>query len=253
MKPELCATGVPGLDAMLGGGLLRGDANLVAGSPGTGKTTLALHFLAEGARLGEPTVFVSFEYLPQQLYRDAKQRGWDLRALEDRGLARVICTTPEVLLGETSGGSTLLQDCIRDIGAKRLVIDSLTHLEFLDKNAHQLRAETAGLMTRLRMMDVTALLTHEVPEIIGSGVRISQYGVEFLVDTIILLRYLELEGELQKAVGVLKHRGSDHDRRYHRMNLVERGMEVEGAFQGVENISGGAARRSVVQRARELV
>ena len=83
------STGVAGLDAMLGGGFLIGDSTLVAGSPGTGKTTLGLQFLAAGVAAGQRGVFVTFEYLPQQLYRDAAKRGWPLEQWEREGKIKI--------------------------------------------------------------------------------------------------------------------------------------------------------------------
>lgn len=246
-------TGVHGLDEMLGGGLLEGNATLIAGAPGTGKTTAGLHFIAAGAAIGEPGVFVTFEYLPQQIYRDAERRGWDLRGWEEQGLVRVVCTTPDVLLAASPSGQTLLDDVIRSIGARRLVIDSMTHFEFLGYSAPKMRESLSGLMNHLRMFDITTIVTHEVPEIIGPAMRVSEWGLEFLVDAVILVRYVELEGELQKAIAVLKFRGGAHDRHYRKLVLTAEGMAVQSQFAGVEGISGGAARRSVTQRARELI
>lgn len=247
------STGVKGLDDMLGGGVFEGNATLVAGAPGTGKTTLGLHFLAAGVAAGERCVFVTFEYLPQQIYRDAARRGWDLQGWEEKGLVRLVCSTPDVLLTETQPGKTLLDEVIADVGAKRLVIDSMTHFEFLGRGPDRLREDLAGLMNHLRLLDVTTIVTHEIPDIIGPAVRVSDYGLEFLVDAVILLRYVELEGELQKAINVLKFRGGGHDRHYRRLMLGDRGMAVESQFSGVENISGGSARRAMKERARELI
>jgi circadian clock protein KaiC len=108
-------------------------------------------------------------------------------------------------------------------------------------------------MNHLRLLDVTTMVTHEIPDIIGPAVRVSEYGLEFLVDAVILLRYVELEGELQKALNVLKFRGGGHDRHYRKLALTERGMAIESQFAGVENISGGSARRAIRERARELI
>ncbi len=247
------STGVAGLDLMLGGGLFDGSATLVAGAPGTGKTTLGLHFIAAGVAAGQKGVFVTFEYLPEQIYRDAARRGWDLKGWEEKGLVRLVCTTPDILLTETKPGKTILDDLVSEIGAKRLVIDSMTHFEFLGHPPAKLREELSGLMNHLRIMDVTTLVTHEIPGIIGPALTISDYGLEFLVDTVILLRYVELEAELQKAINVLKFRGGDHDRHYRKLILAEKGMAVEAQFTGIENISGGSARRTIQQRARELI
>ncbi|MEA3189663.1 MAG: circadian clock protein KaiC [Thermoplasmata archaeon] len=247
------STGVAGLDAMLGGGWARGDANLVAGAPGTGKTTLGLQFLAAGIAAGEPGVFVTFEYLPQLIYRDARKRGWDMPRWEAEDKMRVVCTTPELLLNEVAPGRSLLDDAIAEIGAKRLVIDSLTAFEAHVRGAVPLRQSLAGLFNHLRLKGVSVVETYEIPQIAGPAMKVSEWGLEFLADSVVLLRYVEIEGTLQKAINILKFRAGDHDRRFRRYELTGKGLVVEGEFTGIEGISGGAARRSFGNRARELV
>ncbi len=253
MTTKRIATGVEGLDVMLGGGVLPGDATLVAGSPGTGKTTLGLHFVAAGVAAGEPGVFVTFEYLPQQIYRDAEAKGFALRAWDDADTVRVICTTPEVLMARSSDGETVLDEAITSVGAKRVVIDSMAHFEFYEPDPRKLRIDMAGLVNHLRLLGVTTLLTHEVPQIVGPTVNISSWGLEFLADNLILLRYVELEGTMQKAINVLKFRGADHDRAYRDLRTTSRGLVVSAGFTGVENISTGSARRGLEERARDLI
>jgi circadian clock protein KaiC len=247
------STGVAGLDAMVGGGFLPGDATLVAGSPGTGKTTLGLHFLAAGVQAGEPGVFVTFEYLPQQIYRDALKKGWPLQQWEAENKARLVCTTPDILLADVDQKETILDGLIRDLGAKRLVIDSMSHFEFHAPGNGDLRERLAGLVNHLRLLKVTTLMTHEIAQIVGPTVTLSNYGLEFLADNLIILRYVELGGEMQKACNVLKFRGGAHDRKYRLLEMTDHGIVIQSAFAGVENISGGAARRTIQQRAQELV
>lgn len=246
-------TGIAGLDAMLGGGFLPGDATLVAGSPGTGKTTVGLHFLAAGVARNERGVLVTFEYLPQQIYRDAAAKGWPLKEWERDGRVRVVCTTPDLLLAETKEGVSILDEVVRGLGARRLVIDSMTHFEYFSEGSQKLRANVAGLMNHLRLLNVTTLVTHEIPQIIGPTLSISTYGLEFLVDNVIMLRHLELDGEMQKAIVVMKFRGGDHDRKYRSFLLTGKGLVVEAEFKGVENISMGSATRPFATRARELI
>lgn len=247
------STGVAGLDAMLLGGIRAGDSTLAVGSPGTGKTTLGLHFLAAGVRSGAPGVFVTFEYLPQQIYDDAERRGIPLRQWEDEGSARVVCTTPALLVARSDGAGSMLQEIVAEMGAKRVVIDSMAHFQFETQAPSVLREEVAGILNHLRLLGVTTLLTHEVPQIVSPSVTLSDWGLEFLVDNVVMLRYVELQGELEKAISVLKFRAGAHDRRYRRLVLSDAGMLVEAGFEDVENISGGAARRSLSQRVKELI
>src|SRR5207247_7089302 len=117
------------LDAMLRGGFLERDAVMVDGSAGTGKTTIALQNLVNGiTKFGEPGIYLTFEQLPDQIYRDAENFGWDLRKLEEQGKFRLVCTSPDLLL-ESDGPSLLLDSTIKEIQPRRMVIDSLNHLK----------------------------------------------------------------------------------------------------------------------------
>lgn len=251
-EPKRLSTGIAGLDAMLGGGFLVGDGTLVAGSPGTGKTTLALQFIAAGIRAGEPGVFVTFEYLPQQIYRDAAKRGLPLREWEEKGLFRLVCTTPEILLGTRTDQQTVLDHVVQEIRAKRLAIDSMSHFDTLGQG-QALRARVAGLTNHLRLLGVTTLMTSEIAQIVGPAITLTPFGLEFVADTIIVLRYVELDGELQKAINVLKFRGGAHDRKYRVLELTDKGAQVLAEFSGVEGITTGTAKRAVAERVRRLV
>ncbi len=253
MNEDRVESGLVALDKMLGGGYFRGDSTLIAGSPGTGKTTLAIQFLASGVMDDEPGVFVTFEYLPQQMYRDALAKGWDLKEWEKSNKFRLICTTPEVLIAEDEKGNTLLDEAIKEIKAKRIVIDSLAHFEFLGLSQSELRGTIAGFMNHLKLKEVTTLVTHEIPEIIGPVMRISDFGFEFLVDNVIILRYVEMEAELKKAFIILKFRGGDHDRKLHEYITTKTGIEIENPFQNVEGITSGASRKTATQRAKDLI
>src|SRR5438552_18200145 len=122
-------TGILELDEMLRGGFMDKDAVMIAGSAGTGKTTLALEYLVNGAtKFGEPGIYLTFEQLPDQIYRDAENFGWDLKKLEEQDKFRLVCTSPDLLL-EPDGAGQLLESTIKEIRPRRMVIDSLNHLE----------------------------------------------------------------------------------------------------------------------------
>lgn len=246
-------SGIAGLDAMIGGGFLPGDSTLVAGSPGTGKTTMGLHFLAAGVQAGEPGIFVTFEYLPQQIYRDALKKGWPIQQWEKDNRMQVVCTTPDILLADVNSKQTILDGLIGSLGAKRLVIDSMSHFEFRKPGSAALRERLAGLVNHLRLRKVTTMMTHEIAQIVGPTVTLSNYGLEFLADNLIVLRYVELDGEMQKACNVLKFRGGAHDRKYRPLQITEQGIVIQDDFAGVQDISSGTARRDIGQRVRRMV
>lgn len=97
MDIDRVKTGITGLDEMMGGGFLRGTANLIEGAPGTGKTTLGMQFIYNGiVQANEPGLIITFEEFPQQYYHDAASFGWDFLDLEKKGLLKVVMTSPEV-------------------------------------------------------------------------------------------------------------------------------------------------------------
>ncbi len=112
---------------------MEGDAVMVAGRAGCGKTNLALQYLVNGVKFGEPGVYVTFEEMPDQIYRDTKNLEWDLRKLEDENEFRIACTSPNLLL--ESEGESLLDESFRDIQPRRIVVDSLRHLAMFVRKA----------------------------------------------------------------------------------------------------------------------
>ena len=202
---ERIKTGIAELDAMLKGGFMPGDAVLLTGSAGTGKTTLALQYLVNGVtKFGDNGIYVTFEELPDQIYRDAMSLGWDLRKLEDEDKLRVICTSPNIML-ETDEGENILDQPIKEIQPRRIVIDALSHLEmFVPKE--ELRREVYRLARHLKMKNLSSLLLWENPQILGQSFSVTEAGIGFLVDCIVVLKFVEIESSMKKALMVLKMR-----------------------------------------------
>src|SRR5438105_6138528 len=137
---DLVPLGVAGLDALLGGGLVAGTMALVEGAPGTGKTTLGLQFIHHGvAARGESGLILTFEEVPQQLYRDALNFGWDLRRLVQDGKLSVIFVTAEVLQRDLSDPEEMYQPLAHRAMPRRLLIDRETHVQQLTNDDEPLR------------------------------------------------------------------------------------------------------------------
>jgi circadian clock protein KaiC len=234
-------TGIVELDEMLGGGFMPGDAVMVAGAAGMGKTTLALQYLVNGVRLGEPGIYVTFEQLPDQIYRDAKNFGWDLRKIEEADKFRLICTSPNLII--QSSDDSLLDDVLRDIQPRRLVIDSLSHLEMFVKK-EDMRMEAYRLVSYLKTRGISSILLWESPQISGTSFSVTDVGLSFLVDCIVALKPVEIESAMRKALVILKMRGSDHDKRLREYDITSQGIAVSTPFSNYEGLMTGSPRRS---------
>jgi len=235
--------GIPGLDQMLHGGLASGSIALIQGAPGTGKTTMGMQFLHHGATQEEESgLLVTFEQFPHTLYRDALTHGWNLRELEQESRLRVVFTSPQVFLSSLQSPISPINSAIRDMNVKRAVIDSVTHFQTLTRNPVELRAFYNHLINGLRREGITSLLLSE-----DSGpdfVRGDRGRLAFVVDSVILLRYVEIESVMQRAVAVLKTRGSDHDPLIRRFEIQRGGMTVGGAFEHRQGLLSGLSRRT---------
>src|SRR5512139_3602883 len=222
-KPRV-ETGVAGLDKMLWGGFLQGSANLVRGAPGTGKTLLALQFLLRGAEQGEPGLLISFEAFPQSLQTDAQSLGWDLRAWQDRGLLHLYFTSPQVLLKSLEAPAGPLSDLFIEKNIKRVVLDSVTHFTRLTNEPQQLRGIYNRLINALKREGVTSVLLAEEARL--ETPRTERGALSFVVDSILLLRYVEVESAIQRAITVMKIRGSDHVKEIRRYEILRGGIVV---------------------------
>jgi circadian clock protein KaiC len=237
--------GVSGLDKMLGGGLLPSSITLLQGAPGTGKTTLGMQFLHQGVtQVDEAGLLVTFEQFPHTLYRDALAHGWNLRELEQDGKLRVIFTSPQVFLSSLQSPISPINSAIRDMNVKRAVIDSVTQFQALTRNPIELRAFYNHLINGLRREGITSLLLSEDrgPDF----VRSDKGRLAFVVDDVILLRYVEIDSVMQRAIAVLKTRGAAHDDAIRRFEIKRGGLEVYEAFTGRAGLLSGTPRRTGV-------
>ncbi len=236
-------TGVRGLDEMLNGGFLAHTANLFEGAPGTGKSTLGMQFIYNGAtQFDEPGLILTFEEFPQQYYRDAESFGWDFHALERAGKLRIIMTSPQVTRRdlETVGGN--IETMVREMGARRMLVDSLSHLSRLEKDAVERRALEFSFMNALKREGLTTFLTRESFAFPSPHLD-PDPGVAFLVDSYSLLRYVEIASEMRRALLILKMRGSDHARDIREFRITAQGIQVQSKFEGREGIMSGSPRQ----------
>ncbi len=233
------ATGIVVLDEMLNGGFLPASANLLEGAPGTGKTTIGMEFIVNGIRrFNEPGLIITFEEFPQQYYHDALQLGWDLRALEAEGKLKVVFTDPETALAEFDKIDGQFVDIIEELGVKRVVIDSMTHFEYLAEDPGELREIERTFVNALKREGVVSILLRENNSLMGRMDNITS-KIPFIVDTYMLLKYVEIDSAIAKALCILKMRGSNHAKDIRCFRCTEHGIEVEDKFAGMEGIMSG--------------
>lgn len=227
------STGVDGLDSVLCGGLFPGSATLVRGAPGTGKTTLGLQFLCEGARRGEGGAYFSFEEFPEQIYRDARELGFDLPALEQAGKLQVITMEPAAFLDEAVNPGGLLEELRRDIGLQRVVVDSITLLEIALAGRGDSRRTLYLLRNALHRLGLSTILIEESAPAAGSSMA------EYMVDTVLHLTYDDFEGNRLRHLEVRKHRGSPFRAGQHVFVISQQGIRVLPALDRVPDLTVG--------------
>ncbi len=233
---------ISALDDMLDGGLIPGSANLLEGTAGTGKTTLAMQFIYNGiVNFNEAGLIITFEEFPQQYYHDALQFGWDLKELEKQNKLKIIFSDPYTTLQEFEQLDGQFTSFIEELDVKRVAVDSITHLEYLTDDATRQREIERQFVNSLKREDVTSLLLRENDTVLGS---LTDTGSKspFIVDSYIMLRYVEIRSAIQKALAILKMRGSNHDKDIRAFEITPHGIEVEDTFSGIEGILSGNTR-----------
>lgn len=239
---ERVATGIPGLDTMLKGGFLPRTANLIEGAPGCGKTTLGMQFIHYGATHGEPGLILTFEQFPEQYYRDAAGFGWDFRELERRRLLQVMMSSPEVTCADLERFNGRIARLVNSMGVKRILVDSISQFERVTNDPVALRNLMHGFFNALKREGLTAVFTREAYILLGDEQREedeTEASMSFLVDSYILLRYVEIESAIHRAIIVLKMRGSAHDTHIRQFEIGPHGMVVQEPFKDREGILSG--------------
>jgi circadian clock protein KaiC len=222
---ELISTGVDGLDEMLGGGTLRGNAVLIAGPVGSGKTTTAVQFLAEGVRHQEPGVLVIFEETIPKYLDQAKSQGFDLEEMERQGLLDIVYVRPlDLSVDETLYA---IESAVERVRARRVVLDSISGLEAALAPAFKedFLESLYRLLGALTGTGITVLLTVEVIEPYND-MRFTPHPISFLTHDIVLQRYFEFEGELRNFMTVVKTRARAHSHQLRAYEVTSHGIVV---------------------------
>ncbi len=226
---EKIPTGIPGLDDMLEGGLIRGRPYIVTGGPGAGKTILTMQFLMEGVRNKERGIFITLEENSNQIVQDMAEFGWDLRGIKlldtyqdpESGAWQLksesVMSKPDFNL---SNLINTIKSRISSYNPKRMVIDSLTSIRMLYDEDSNPRREILSLMNFLSRIDVTTLLTIE------SSDEETPLMEEFLASGVIKMLKIKHEGETINAISIEKMRGSSFDKHTRPLKITDQGITV---------------------------
>jgi circadian clock protein KaiC len=220
------ATGVPGLDELMGGGLFLGSTTLVVGITGSGKSVMALQYIAEGARRGERSIMLTLDEPRAQVLRNAATIGIDLQPAIDRGLVRLVYDRPQEI--EIDRHFLQVEKLVKEFQPQRVVIDSLsTYGSSLGPTGRSFRDFFHAVVALMKEAQVTTIYNHENPELLGMSSVMGPYGVSSLVDNVILLNWVELADTFRQALTIAKMRANAFDRTTRECEIVNgQGMRV---------------------------
>ncbi|MDB5219642.1 MAG: putative circadian clock protein KaiC [Myxococcaceae bacterium] len=234
---DRASTGVEGLDELFAGGLPRNSATLIQGSTGTGKTLLSLQFLIDGAKRGEKGVFFTLEESAEQLRSHAEGLGWDLARLEEAGLIVIKYSSPVELSTDRFLYEARTEAAA--LGATRAVFDSLTTMALGVQSDRRFKEMAYAIAKHMRGQGVTLAMTLEAEQLMGAA-TIGSQGVSFIADNLVQLRYVEIEGRLERAISVIKARGVQHASELRSMIISKGGIRVvAGRFKEMRGVLTG--------------
>lgn len=237
-KRERLSTGVQGLDEMIGGGVIAGDAVMLTGPAGSGKSTIATQFMAAGLAQGETGVIAVFEEYPEEYLVRAAARDPDVGRMIEAGKLELIYLRPLDLSVDEALAAIL--EAVERLGPRRVVIDSLSGFEvaLAPTFREDFRESLYRLVGTLTATGVTVFMTAEVAEGF-SDARFTSEKVSFITDELIVQRYVEIEGELRRVMAVIKMRGSDHSHEFRTYELTAKGVMVGAALTEYDGIITG--------------
>lgn len=243
---ERISTGVPGLDEMLGGhGVFRGSGILVSGTAGTGKSTLAASFLDAACARAERAIYFSFEESPATLIRDLRSVGIDLERWVRKGRLRFECT--RVSASGLQAHVTRMTRVVREFRPTVAVVDPVSAFDAVTE-PREAKNTTTLLADALRAEGITTIMTYLTHD--RGSLEGTVSGISSSVDTWILLRDLESNGERDRCIYILKSRGTKNSNQVREFLLTDHGIELVQPYLGPEGVVTGSARAALEARER---
>jgi circadian clock protein KaiC len=233
-------SGISGLDVLMGGGIGAGEATVILGPSGVGKTIAGLRFVAEGLAQGERCLYVTFQDTADQLVNMAATFDWDLAGPRNKGRLVV----HHVPLGELDLDvlTSRIQAELLDGSIHRVVIDSLAEMVLAARESDRFPAYARSLTGLIRAAGATLIITSETTTLGPSPEPIG--GVTFLFHNVMLLRYIEMDSAVGRALNIVKMRNSDHRKDIFGFTIGREGLTVGPALKSVTGVLGWSAPRS---------
>jgi circadian clock protein KaiC len=229
------------LDGLLGGGFQKGSSALVLGPSGTGKTLLGLSFLAAGLQRGERALYAGFYESPPRLIAAAERVGLRLGEFLDRGDLEVNWQAPVELILDAWAQRVLR--AIETLKPSRLFVDGLNAIQEAAAYPARFSQFLTALFNELRARGVTTLASTELHPIIGPTIDVPLPGISPLVESAILLRYVELQSRIRRVIAILKVRGSVHSTDVRELQITSGGLRVAAPLESAEALLTGTARQ----------
>lgn len=234
---EKTTTGVLGLDEMTNGGFFIGSSTLVAGPTGGGKTMLSISFLNEGLKKGESCLYIGFEESKDQILRNAKSFGWDLEPYIKSGAFTLMCVYPAEKLIEEH--LIDIRKVVKNKKIKRCVVDSLSILKS-DYRDEIFQSFMKRLNAYLKSESVTSLYTTVLD---NTSTTFTSEHMSAIVDSLIVMRYAEIQGEMKQILHVVKMRGSGHSKKLRMYEITKEGFIIGPYMVGYEGVTTGVTRK----------
>ncbi|MDP2749948.1 MAG: ATPase domain-containing protein [Nanoarchaeota archaeon] len=219
---ERTSTGIPGLDDMIQGGFIKKSINIIAGSPGAGKSIFAIQFIIDGIKNhDENGIYISFEEKKESFYKYMLQFGWDLEAYERQGKFAYIRYSPEQVDQLLEEGGGIVENISQKINAKRIAIDSITAFTLLHRNELATRESLLKLFDLINKWGCTTIATAEQE---SDPEKHKPSVIEFEADGVILLYNFRKKDIRQRVAEILKMRGTKFTQKIFPIKITKEGI-----------------------------
>lgn len=245
VSTDRISTGITRLDAMLGNaGYYRGSSVLVSGTAGTGKSSLAAHFCDAACRRGERALYFAFEESPSQIIRNMRSIGIDLEPWVNKGLLRFQATRPAFAGLEMQ--LTMMHKTVNTFKPDAVIVDPLNGF-IIGDNETSVKSMLMRLADFLKTKQITSLFTSLTAG--GAPLGVTDVAISAMIDTWLVLRDIEIGGERNRGLSILKSRGMPHSNQIRECLLTDHGMELCEVYVGAGGVLTGSAR--LAQEAQE--